>query len=44
MVKAVTTGMSAQGGGWDHQAKQKEQMIGAVENMEKTKVHEAHGD
>src|SRR5258708_12167060 len=28
---------------WDHQAKQKEQMIGAVENMEKTQVHEAHG-
>src|SRR5712692_1747713 len=26
----------------DHEAKQKEQMIGAVENMEKTKAHEAH--
>ena len=26
----------------DHQAEQKQQMVGAVENVEKTQVHEAH--
>src|SRR5258707_1231266 len=26
----------------DHQAKQEEQMVGAIENVEKTKVHETH--